>query len=830
MALQLYGLTCEYQEEALGVARQNAAFGWKLRSDVAGAHQTAYRILVKDENSETVWDSGKVGSERQFGIEKEGGAPLRPMEEYTFSVTVWDEQDRPSAPACSRFVTGVFRVHQWPGQWFRVWHFGMVHFYRQEFEVRDPGEIRYAYAYIASRGEKMNSNVTYLNGVRIGTSLHFPGATEYFRALYTCVDVKDRLRPGRNALGIIATMTSSLVLKIAYKDGTVQYVTAVRDAWRSAMQGPYVQLGYSETDMHGKAEEYDARKEFVGWTLPGYDDSQWTVGECYQTIGFGPLFLQPQYCLVKQQERRRPVRILRQADHIFVDFGINMTGFVTLRLQGKAGETVDVRYSERLTDDGQGCVVPGWRHCYMKYTFATDGVEEYTPCFMHTGFRCVEIHGYSGEVTEDSITAVSMHSDVEDNTTFCCSDPLVEQLNTVARRSFLCNLVNIPTDCPERERRGWTADAYAVCEAESVNFNVLNFYRQWLVSMRDCQRGSGWIPVELPLSTDDCIDVDWPAAAVLVPYDLYIQYADTALLREFYPMMCRWVELLETICDDEYAMCDGFLSYKDWIAHDPATGIYLSMAYFYRCADLLSRIARIIDRSEDAARFETLAEAVRSSIDRKYLHIEGDTVWYDTGSQSADAHALFFGICPPEHRAALTAHLVQNIEDKQTATCGFMGTMCLLQALSQNGRPDVAYRLLKNRNMGGWLYLIEQCQATTFPEHYNGAGSQNHAFLGSAPGLWIYKYLVGIQPAAPGYKQVRVCPYIPEDMTYANATVDTLYGPISAAWEKQADGVRLTVSLPPNVTGTVCWNGAEQAVSSGTTAVDLVSPLHLRRP
>ena len=173
MALQLYGLTCEYQEEALGVARQNAAFGWKLRSDVAGARQTAYRILVEDENSETVWDSGKVCSDRQFGIEKEGGAPLRPMEEYTFSVTVWDEKDRPSAPACSRFVTGVFRVHQWPGQWFRVWHFGMVHFYRHEFEVRDPGEIRYAYAYIASRGEKMNSNVTYLNGVRIGDSLHF---------------------------------------------------------------------------------------------------------------------------------------------------------------------------------------------------------------------------------------------------------------------------------------------------------------------------------------------------------------------------------------------------------------------------------------------------------------------------------------------------------------------------------------------------------------------------------------------------------------------------------------------------------------------------------
>ena len=813
MALTLYDLTCEYQKEAKGVNRQNAAFGWKLATDRQEASQSAYRIQVIDEQAETVWDSGKVLSDRQYGIEMTAATPMKPMAVYTFRVMVWDEQDAPSPWAESLFVTGVFRVHQWMGQWFRIWWHGTVHFYRHEFEVADK-PVRYAYAYVASLGDKANSHVAYLNGNRLGEGILFPGAAEYFRALYTCTDVTTLLKSGKNAVGLVVTSTSSMVIKIAYEDGDVQYVATRRDTWPCGVQGPYT-LGYEEAMQHGKYEEYDARKEWGDWTLPGFDDSAWERGKRHLTIDLGPLFMQPQYCQAIVQGRHRPVRILRQEDRWFVDFGVNMAGFVTLRLQGTVGQTVEIKYAEKSNENGDGGVFARWRHPYLKYTFATDGVEEYTPAFMYTGFRYVEIYGYDGTITEDSITAVSIHSDVLDESHFSCSDATLEQLCTVARRSFLSNLVNIPTDCPERERRGWTADAYAVCEAECVNFNVLTFYRQWLESMRDCQRGNGWIPVELPLSSDDCIDVNWPAAAVLVPYDLYTQYGDRRLIEEFYPMMCRWVELLESICDEEYTLCDAFMSYKDWICPDPAGSGFLAMAYFYRCADLLTRIATILERQEDAARYGKLAAAVCDSIQSRYLHQDGETVWYDTGSQSANAHALYFGICPDHLRQAVTAALVRNIEEKGAATTGFMGTMCLMQALSQNGRSDVAYELLKNRNMGGWIWLLEHCNATTFPEHYDGNGSQNHAFLGSAPGLWIYKYLVGISPAAPGYKQVRIAPYIPADMERAAATIDTLYGPLSAAWEQTADGCTLTVDLPPNVSGTVEWNGNIYPVKAG---------------
>ena len=145
-----------------------------------------------------------------------------------------------------------------------------------------------------------------------------------------------------------------------------------------------------------------------------------------------------------------------------------------------------------------------------------------------------------------------------------------------------------------------------------------------------------------------------------------------------------------------------------------------------------------------------------------------------------------------------------------------MGTACILEALSENGRSDAAYRLIKNRNQGGWLYLIESCGATTFPEHFNGGGSQNHAFLGSAPALWAYKRLAGISPELPGYKRVRIEPYIPDDMEFASATIETLYGDISASWKKENGAVTLDVTLPPNVSGTVVFGGGSYEIDSGS--------------
>lgn len=814
MALTVHSLTCEYQNEALGVGVHDPVVGWKLSSAENGARQTAYRAVVSDEDGNTVWDSGKTASDRQFGIVIPREAGLKPMAEYSFCVTVWDENDAPSPAVSSRFVTGFFKSHQWRGDWLRIWHYGDVRCFRREFELKNAGAIKYAYAFIGAFGDKGNSCVSFLNGERLGGLVCFPGACESFVAQYACVDVKRLLKEGKNAVALMLARTASILIKVKYNDDSEVFVECKRDEWK--MKPGCRKLGYPESMQHGKAEECDARLDFPGWTEPGFDDSDWEpAGEPTPCIDLSPLFLRPHYRPAEIREQLNPISITGIGGGILADFGTNLAGFAGFRLKGAPGETVELRYAEKLDDNGAP-VFSDWRGAYCKYTFATDEIEEFIPCFSYTGFRYVGVFGYSGDIGADALTAYRIHSGVENASRFDCSDSDINVICKTAQGSFLSNLVNIPTDCPERERRGWTADAYAVCEAECVSLDVHTLYAQWLESVRDCRRGNGWIPVELPLSSDDCIDVNWPAAAVIVPFTIYGQYGDERLIKRLMPTMKAWVSLLEELCDDDYTLSERYMSYKDWIAADPASPRFLSGAYFYRCADLLAQLCAAAGDACEAERCSALAARIRESVNEEYLHITSDGAYYDGGSQSANAHALCFGICPEEHRQAVTECLVHDIERRGTSTCGFMGSSCLLEALSQNGRSDVAYRLLKNRREGGWLYLIERFGATTFPEHFNGGGSQNHAFLGSAPALWARKRLVGIRTEAPAYKHVRFEPFIPDGMENASATVDTPFGEVSAGWQKRSDGIELSVKLPPNTSGTVVFGGKTQEIASGT--------------
>ena len=803
-------LTCEYQSEALGIDKPNPVIGWKLASDKNGARQTAYRVAVFGENGEPEWDSGKVDSDRQSAIAITPEKKLRPMSEYSFTVTVWDEDGVPCPPASSRFVTGFFKAHEWRADWLRIWHYGCVGFFRREFAIDSVASVRRAYAFIGAFGDKGNSCVAYLNGRKIGDYACFPGACEYFAAQYACYDVTDMLKDGANAVGLALARTASIIIRIIYEDGSDEFVDCRRDEWKAKAGGGY-SLGYAESMQHGKFEEYDARAAFKGWAEAGFDDSDWEpAGEKAPTIDLAPLFLRQQSCPAIVAESFGPVNITLRDGVYVADFGSNLAGYVSASMRGKAGETAEIRYAEKLDESGAP-VFDSWRGAYNRYTFAENGAAEYTPSFTYTGFRYAAVYGCS---CEPKLTARAIRSDVESGSRFGCSDGEINAIYAAARKSFLSNLVNIPTDCPERERRGWTADAYAVCEAECVNFGVRNFYAQWLESLRDCQRGNGWIPVELPLSTDDCIDLNWPAAAVLIPYALYRQYGDERLVKRMMPTMKAWVSLLEELCDDDFTLSERYLSYKDWIAEDPASPRFLATAYFYRCADLLAKLSDAVGDA-DAARYSALASSVRDALSRRFLTVTSDGAFYDNGSQSSNAHALRFGVCPEELRGAVTASLVADIERRGTLTCGFMGAACVLEALSQNGRSDVAFKLVKNRNRGGWLYLLNECGATTFPEHFNGGGSQNHAFLGAAPALWVYNRLVGISPELPGYKKARIEPYVPDGVEHAEATVDTLYGEIAAAWKNAPDGVTLEVALPPNVTATVVFGGETREIGSG---------------
>lgn len=812
MSIFIKSLKCENKQEALGVDRVSPQFSWVLSADENGAHQTAYQLTIYNENSNLIYDSNKVLSDRQFGVIADLKDVIKPYTKYDFSVTVWDENDEKTTKS-SFFVTGVFKAGQWKGDWFKIWYnFGKAGYVRKEFDINSE-EIDYAYCFLGATGDKVNSIVAYINGSRIGDCSNFPGATEYFRAFYTCVDVKSLLQNGKNTLSFLVSTAASIVLKIMFKSGEEQFVCTTKNNWKFNDNGAYA-LGFDNPMYKGKVEIFDRRKHFEGFSENGFDDNSWGYyRDPFGVISFGPLFIENQYFVAKDYKVYKPVAMKKFDDRVQIDFGTNMSGILEYALKGKSGQKITIRYGEKVNKE-TGKIVPGEQFPpYCEYVFATDEKERHRTDFLMIGFRYIEIFGFDGEINLEDFSAHFVHTELDSNSSFYCDDEELNNIYKVARQGFLSNLVNIPTDCPERERRGWTADAFAVAESEILNFDMLGFYYQWFKSYYDCQRKNGWIPVELPRSTDDSVDINWPLSSVFIPYEVLIQYGDTRFCNEYYDVSKSYVDLLLNLCDENYVLNPSFYSYKDWVAPEKSSPEFISAIYFYRAVWCFAKITEAIDKP-DSKYYYDIAEKIKSNINKTLLHIEENKVYYDNNTQSANVHALAFGVCPDELKSAVTDSLIENIKTKDTNTTGFMGTAHILQVLSTQGREDVAYNLIKNKNMGGWLWLINECDATTFPENYNGGGSQNHAFLGSAPSVWFYKYLCGIKPLENGYKSFEISPYLPESVGYINCTLQTIFGDIKVEIKRENE-VIFNIEVPVNTTAVLKFKNKTVRLFSG---------------
>lgn len=820
MSFLLKNVKCENTANPLGIGTTSPEFAWQLESDEVGAFQTAYRISVSNENGEILLDTGKVLSSKQFGIKLDLNKKIKPFSKYFYEITAWNNKDEQTESYKSFFLTGVFKAVEWRGEWFKIRDefgscFGKVAYTRKEFDLYNEN-VTEAYCFIGAVGEKANAVASYINGKRVGEEPMFPGATEYFRAFYTAIDVTDLLKKGRNTVGMLISKCASLVLMIKYESGKVQFIESKKKEWKYTDEGGYY-LGYQTPMMyHGKVETFDRTKHHEGFSENGFDDSMWEhYRDPYDVIDFGPLFVTAQYCKTITEAPIKAQSIEYFEDRILVDFGVNMSGFATFKLKGKKGQTIKLCYTERVLEDRHAVLANCYSYC--EYTFSGDEIEFYRPEFLTTGFCAVEIYGYEGKINCEDALAYFVHSNVETETSFSSSDSSLNKLSTIARRSFLSNLVNFPTDCPERERRGWTADAYAVSEAECIHFDLVNLYRQWFISYKDCQRQSGWLPVELPLSTDESIDLNWPVSVILVPYDILKQYGDIEFCKTNYSSMRLYAELMLELADDEYNLSPSFYSYKDWQTDWGCTPVYLGMAYLYRALSCISEIAEAIGESEDSVRYSAIAKDVKKNINARYYK----NASYDNGTQSANAHALYFGICEEENKKAVTETLARSIETDGRNTTGFMGTACILQALSQNGRFDAAYKLLKSPERGGWIWLVETFKATTFPEKYHGdCVSQNHAFLGSAPGLWCFKYLCGITPLEYGYKKIGIAPCLPDDITSLDTTVSTPYGEVILKLKK-GEKVTAEVTIPVSTTAVFTYNGKSFDLVSGKHTIEV---------
>ena len=453
-------------------------------------------------------------------------------------------------------------------------------------------------------------------------------------------------------------------------------------------------------------ESYDARRELTDWCNPDYDDSSWWPAEVFEDNGAA--LVATNGPAVKRQEELRPVNIREIPDFVnqrwIFDLGQNMVGWVRLRVCGEKGTTVSIRYAEVLNPDGT-LYTANLRTARNTdyYTLKGGGEEIWEPHFLFHGFRYVELLGFPGIPTEETITGIVIHSDMPPTGTFECSDPLINQLQHNIVWGQKGNFVDVPTDCPQRdERLGWTGDAQVFIRTAAFNMNVAGFFTKWTRDLEDAQFPDGAYPAVAPNPSAWSIGDGGPAwadAGVICPWTIYQCYGDTRLLKARYASMQRFIEFLSQTSQNGlrcYAEYTGWHGFGDWLALDGSDGReggtskeLIGTAFFAYSSHLLAKIAHILGKDEDAERYDNLSKQAREAFVKHFVLPDGTL---KGGTQTSYVLALHFDLLPQDLRSIAVAELVRNIEQRDNhLSTGFVGTPYLNLGFERYG--SFRYRL-----------------------------------------------------------------------------------------------------------------------------------------
>jgi alpha-L-rhamnosidase len=869
-------LRCEYLKDPLGMDEVRPRLTWRvegggrktevengkseignLKDTPRGVKQVAYQILVasseerlaRDEGD--LWDSGKVESDQSLHVEY-AGKPLSSRMECFWKVKVWtasalNPEPRTLNPsswsAPARWTMGLLAPAEWQAKWIGAPTDDMVEpapMFRKTFSADK--KIKSAMVFVSGLGYYELR----LNGAKVGDHVLDPKFTRYDRrALYVTHDVTGQVKRGGNVLGVMlgngwynyhtgnawifdaapwrAKPKLLLQLELEFTDGTRQTVVS-DESWRYAT-GPVRFDGMLNGDV------YDARLERDGWDAPGYDDAAWAAARVVDA---------PKGALTAQRMQPirvtrviKPVRVTQPKPGVYLyDLGQNIAGTARLTVTGPAGTEVKLQYAERLHDDGtlnQGNMS---RFCKTgefqteRYTLKGEGTEVWNSRFMYHGFQYVQVTGFPGEPKPENLEALVMHTDVDRVGAFESSNELLNRIQQATRWSYVNNLHGHPTDCPNREKNGWTGDAHLAAETGLYNFDTPAMYTQWMLDFQDEQKPTGELPGIIPTGGWGYAwgnGPAWDSAYILIPWYLYQYHEDARILARHYGNMKRYVDYLTTRARN------GIVSFGlgDWCPAKTVTPANVtSTAYYYVDAMILARSAELLGKTDDAAKYTRLADTIRSAFNREFL--DRKTKRYANGSQTALSCALYQGLVDPADREAVVEHLVTEVERRNNhLDCGILGAKYLLHALSENGHADLAYRVATQTTFPSWGHWIQQ-GATTLWENWNGEGTHNHVMFGDIS-AWFFNTLAGIRldPSAPGFKRIIIKPSVLAlsgvegvgDLTWVKCHYDSMYGRIVSNWriapstsllrpgsgQVRAGGGALVmeVEIPPNTTATV---------------------------
>lgn len=825
-------LLCEYLENPIGIDTQMPRLRWKIVASNDLFLQNAYELFVGTDSvavskgEGNVWESGRVQDSSNLAIYN--GSPLKAFTKYFWGVKIIDENNSDNQISeIASFETGVMDANEWKGAWITDIEdvdLKPAPYFRKELKLEK--KVKRAVAYIAAAG----LYEMYINGEKIGDHRLDPAFTRFDkRNLYVAHDVTSRLKNEKTiALGVLLgngwynhqstavwdfhkagwrnRPTFLMNLRILYEDGSSETIITDEN-WKTSL-GPVI------FNSIYTGEHYDARLEQPGWNTPEFDDSKWAKAIIVDppSENIVAQALHP----IKNVEEIEPVSIRRiSAGKYIYDLGRNISGVSKIQVEGKRGTTLRITHAEILDSVGNidlSNIDAHYRPTDDSDPFQTDiyilkgdGVETFMPKFNYKGYQYVEVESDQPiNLSKKNLTGMFMYSDVPPVGKIESSNEILDKIWAATNATYLSNLFGYPTDCPQREKNGWTGDAHIAVEVGLYNYDAITVYEKWMDDHRDEQQPNGVLPAIIPTAGWGyhwANGPDWTSTITIIPWELYQFYGDSRALRENYENIKKYVDHI----DETYPSGLTDWGLGDWVpVKDQASKELTSSIYYYVDTDILAKAAKLFKQEADHQKYRALAETIKGAINEKYF--DAKTGVYGSGYQTELSAPLYWGIVPEEYKMVVANNLANKvIEDDKHINVGLLGSKTILNALSENGYADLAYEVASQETYPSWGWWIKN-GATTLLENWDIQAdsdlSRNHIMFGEI-GAWFFKALGGIfpDPEKPGFKNVLLKPNFVKGLQHFEARHIGPYGEIISSWEKEDNQINYNVSIPPNSTG-----------------------------
>lgn len=513
---------------------------------------------------------------------------------------------------------------------------------------------------------------------------------------------------------------------------------------------------------------------------------------------------------IVENERIKPIKIFRTPrGETVIDFGQNLTGYPEINLTAKKGEIVSLSFAETLDVDGN-FYTQNYRHAMCLYRYiCKDGKQTHKPNLTFYGFRYIRIDNFPNtQISPEIFTAIVVHSEIRRTGKIETSNPLINQLFSNVIWGQKGNFLDVPTDCPQRdERMGWLGDAQIFCKTASYNFDVCKFFRKWIEDVKILQKTDGHIPAIAPnvYDYDSAGGAAWSDAITIIPWQMYLTYGDKEILRQTFPAMKKYIDYI-TATTTTPKLWTGAWQYGDWLELDidarPGEIVckgrtdeeLVATAFYAHSTNIICKVGDVLNENTD--KYRKLYNDIVTEFKKKY---DGNFK-----TQGEFVIALHFGLT--DNKAETVKKLAEKIhKDGDKLQTGFVTTPYLLHVLSQNGKCDLAYKLLLRTKYPSWLYQVTQ-GATTMWEHWDGIKSDgsfwsslmnsfNHYAYGAVAD-WMYEVAAGIKPLKPGFEEISFAPTPTKKIDSFGAEIETKFGKASSRWWHENGTVKYEIITP----------------------------------